>query len=235
MPSPVVAGLGRRRKRWVRERADGNDDQVRLGGLGVEDLRAAGRAEMKDVLLLVRLVGDPGVVVEVADDPHLVGSERRLHPERASGPALAGEAVADGHHPRVTVDLQAKLPTKAGGLSCSHREDPTQRLGSSCAARIRQSADAVRRGAVRVRGRRAGGRAARLRGGSLSAERGRRRRRARGLRRTGARRGPEPEGRARGGGLGARPCPQVDRVRLVSRPGAARPGLVGGRGGIRSG
>src|SRR6476659_2420342 len=115
MPSPVVAGLGRRRKRRVRERADRYDDQVRLGGLGVEDLRAADGAEMDDVLLPVPLVGDPGVVVEVADDPHLVGSEGRLHPERAAGPALAGEAVADGDDPRVTVDLQAKLPTEAGG------------------------------------------------------------------------------------------------------------------------
>src|SRR6185503_7932130 len=121
----VVARLGRRRKRGVGERADGDDDQVRLGRLGVEDLRAAVRAEVEDVLLLVRLVGDPRVIAVAAHDLDLVRLERGLHPEGASGPALAVEAVADGDGERVARHFQAKLATVAGGLARGHALDPT--------------------------------------------------------------------------------------------------------------
>jgi hypothetical protein len=75
---------------------------------------------MEDVLFLVGLVGDPCVVAEAAYDLHLLRPERRLHSERAAGPALAREAVADGDDPGVTIDFQTKLPAVAGGLSRSH-------------------------------------------------------------------------------------------------------------------
>jgi hypothetical protein len=48
---------------------------------------------MEDVLLPVRLVRDARVVIEATDDLHLIRLEARLHPEGASRPTLAGEAV----------------------------------------------------------------------------------------------------------------------------------------------
>ena len=72
MSSGVVSRLGRRREGRVRERPDRDDDQVRLCGFRVEDLRAAVGAEMEDMLLLVRLVGDSRVVAEATDDIHLI-------------------------------------------------------------------------------------------------------------------------------------------------------------------
>ena len=53
---------------------------------------------MKDVLLPVLLVGDSQVVAEATNDLHLIRCERRLHPEGASGPTFAGEAVTHGDH-----------------------------------------------------------------------------------------------------------------------------------------
>ena len=92
----VVARLRRRRERRIAERADRDDDQVRLRRFRVEDLRAAVGAEVEDVLLSVRLVRDSRGVAEAAGDLHLIRFESGLHPEGASGPALAGETVADG-------------------------------------------------------------------------------------------------------------------------------------------
>ena len=75
---------------------------------------------MEDMLLSVRLVGDPQVVAEATDDAHLIRSEPRLHPEGASGPALAGKAVTDGDRERIARRFQTELPTVAGGLSGGH-------------------------------------------------------------------------------------------------------------------
>jgi hypothetical protein len=72
MPSGVVSRFGRRREGRVGERADRDDDQVRLRGLRVEDLRAAVGAEVEDMLLLVRLIGDSRVVAEATDDIDLI-------------------------------------------------------------------------------------------------------------------------------------------------------------------
>ena len=124
MPACLVAGLRRRREARVGERADRDDDQVRLVGLRVEDLRPAVRAEVEGVLLAVRLVGDPRVVVVAADDRHLIGPEGRLHAEGAARAALAREAVAEGHDERVAVHLQAELSAVAGGLPRRHRREP---------------------------------------------------------------------------------------------------------------
>jgi hypothetical protein len=83
---------------------------------------------MEDVLLSIRLVGDAEVVVEAADDAHLVGFEPRLHPEGASGSALAGEAVADRDGERLARDLETKLPTVTGGFADRHRDPKLSNL-----------------------------------------------------------------------------------------------------------
>src|SRR5688572_22050154 len=117
----VVARLRRRRERGVGERADRDDDQVRLRRFRVEDLRAAVGAEVERVLLLVFLVRDSREVAEATRDLHLIRVERRLHPEGASGPALAGEAVADGHDEWIARDVKTKLSAVTGGGPSRHR------------------------------------------------------------------------------------------------------------------
>jgi hypothetical protein len=73
------------------------------------------------MLLPVGLVRDARVVAEAPEDLHLIRVEARLHPEGASRPALAGQAVADRDRERIARDLQAKLAAVAGGFSCRHR------------------------------------------------------------------------------------------------------------------
>jgi hypothetical protein len=65
---PIRSAAGR----TVRECADRDNDQVWLRRFCVEDLRAAVRAEMEDMLLLVRLIGDSRVVAEATGDIHLI-------------------------------------------------------------------------------------------------------------------------------------------------------------------
>ena len=76
---------------------------------------------MEDMLLSVRLVRDSGVVAEATDDLHLIRFEARLHPEGASGSALAGKTVTDGDCKRIARNFQTKLPTVAGGIPRGHR------------------------------------------------------------------------------------------------------------------
>jgi hypothetical protein len=76
---------------------------------------------VEDVLFSVRLVRDSRVVAEAAGDLHLIRFESGLHPEGASGAALAGKTVADGDGERIARHFQAKLPTVTGGISGSHR------------------------------------------------------------------------------------------------------------------
>jgi hypothetical protein len=77
---------------------------------------------VEDVLLPVRLVRDSGVVVEATDDLHLIRFESGLHPEGASGPALARKTVTDGDGKRIARNFQAKLSAVTGGLSGHRRE-----------------------------------------------------------------------------------------------------------------
>jgi hypothetical protein len=72
---------------------------------------------MEEVRFCVSLVRDPCVVAEATGDLHLLRVEAGLHPERAARPALAGEAVAEGHHERVARDLQTKLAAVTGGFA----------------------------------------------------------------------------------------------------------------------
>src|SRR5262245_22470776 len=109
MAAVGVARLRRRREGRVGERADRDHDQLGIGRLRVEDLRAALGTEVERVLLLVLLVRDPRVVVEAARDLHLSALEAGLHPEGAPGPALAVEAVADGDGERLAFDLESEL------------------------------------------------------------------------------------------------------------------------------
>src|SRR5262249_53485627 len=136
VPARVVARLGRRRELGVGERADGDHDQIGLGRLGVEDRRATVRAEVENVLFLVGLVGDPRVVAAAPLDLDLFGTERGLHPERASGTALAVEAVADGDDERVAGDLEAELSAVASGLACAHALDPRGAPNTSVSWRV---------------------------------------------------------------------------------------------------
>src|SRR4029453_14567438 len=103
------------------KRAAHGHDAICLVRLRVEDRRAAVGAEVKDVLLPVGLVGDPGEVGVASRDAHLLGREPGLPPEGASGPALAGEAVADRDRQRLSIHCQTQLPTATGGLAGSHR------------------------------------------------------------------------------------------------------------------
>lgn len=48
-------------------------------------------------------------------DLDLTRFERSLHPERASGAALTGEAVAGADHERIALDLRAELSAMTGG------------------------------------------------------------------------------------------------------------------------
>jgi hypothetical protein len=92
-----------------------------LAFIGVEDLRAAVGAEVEDVLLPVGLVGDSRGVAEAPADLHLLGLEPRLDPEGASGPALAGTAVADRDRERIALDFETKLPAVTGCIPGGHR------------------------------------------------------------------------------------------------------------------
>src|SRR5262249_42032123 len=120
----VVARLGRRREGRVGERTHGDDDQIRLRRLRVEDLRTAGRAEMKDVLLPVGLVGDPREVAEAAAHLHLLGLESGLHPERAPRATLAGKAVADRDGERIAGNLETKPAAVTRGFAGPRRTNP---------------------------------------------------------------------------------------------------------------
>ena len=158
MPARVVARLGRRREGRVGEGADRDDDEVRLVGLGVEDLRAALGAEVEDVLLPVRLVRDARVVVVAAGDLDLIRPESRLHPEGAAGPPLAGEAVADRDRERLARHLEAELVHSGRRLLEPSRDSFYQRRRER---HVREHAH------VRGRRRSAGGRAPGARGLSL--------------------------------------------------------------------
>jgi hypothetical protein len=76
---------------------------------------------VEDVLLSVSLVGDARVVAEASAGLHLIGLERRLDPEGASGPTLAGTAVADRDRERITLDFETKLPAMTGCIPGGHR------------------------------------------------------------------------------------------------------------------
>jgi hypothetical protein len=76
---------------------------------------------VEDVLPPVRLVGDPGEVAVAPGDLHLIRPEPGLHPERATGPALAREAVADGDGERLALDFETKLSAMTCRLPGGHR------------------------------------------------------------------------------------------------------------------
>jgi hypothetical protein len=56
------------------------------------------------------------------DDVDVIRHEPRLDPEGASGPTLAGKAVAHGDPDRIALRRQMQLPAATGGLAGSHRD-----------------------------------------------------------------------------------------------------------------
>ncbi len=74
-----------------------------------------------DVWDSVRPLYDAGRYAEAADDLHLISLEPRLNPEGASGPTLAGTAVADRDRERITLDFETKLPAVTGCIPGGHR------------------------------------------------------------------------------------------------------------------
>jgi len=70
--------------------------------------------------VLVALVRGSDVVAVTTDDAHLIGCEPCLDPEGASGPPLAGKAVAHGDPDRISLRCQKKLPTATGGIAGRH-------------------------------------------------------------------------------------------------------------------
>jgi hypothetical protein len=69
-------------------------------------------------------------VVEAAGDLNLIRPEPRLRPERAPGPTLAVEAVADRDPERVARNFQTKLPTVTCGLT-RHPAKPSCTAGAT--------------------------------------------------------------------------------------------------------
>ena len=89
--------------------------QVRLVRLGVEDLRAAVGAEVKDVLLAVGLVARAARSRCSGRTRDLIALEAGLHAKGAARPPLAGEAVADRDGERLADDRETELAAVAGG------------------------------------------------------------------------------------------------------------------------
>src|SRR3954454_6632973 len=123
MPARFVDRDRRRREGGIGERADRHRDELRRRSRGVEDRGPAVRAEVK--LALFTVVRHADVVGVAARDADATDREPRLQPERAAGPALAGEAVTDRDPERIALRRQAKLPAGTGGLARLHRPDPT--------------------------------------------------------------------------------------------------------------
>ena len=103
-----------RREAGIGEGADRDGDESRRRVELEEDSGAALGAERERSRLAV--VRDPRVVRVPALDPHILLDEPRLGAEHASGPALAGETVADRDANRLAVDLEPKLAAATSGL-----------------------------------------------------------------------------------------------------------------------
>lgn len=101
----AVSGLQRGAGRPVRSRKAGEPALLDPGGI-------------REFVALVR---GSDVVAVSTDDAHVIGSEPCLDPEGASGPSLAGKAVAKGDPDRISLRCQTKLPTATGGLARRHR------------------------------------------------------------------------------------------------------------------
>jgi hypothetical protein len=130
MSPRVVPRLGRRREGRVGEGADRDDDQVFFLRLGVEDLGATLGTEVEHVLFQVGLFGDARVIAVATLDLDLILLVARLHPEGASRPALAGEAMTDRDGEGLAFDDEVKLPAVAGCNSGCHRGRNLTDVGS---------------------------------------------------------------------------------------------------------
>ena len=114
----LVDGNLRRREARIRKRAYGYANGVVVPVFTVEDGRAANRA--KPEREPGSLIADAYVFGGSADN--LEGSRKACeYRERAAGPLLAGEAVANAHSSRFAFDFNAQLSAGARGCSGNHR------------------------------------------------------------------------------------------------------------------
>src|SRR5215218_8366700 len=120
IPSRPVDGDGRLRERGIGERADRDRDRVRPTLGRPEDRRAAVRAEAKRPLLAG--VRDTDVLRVPSGDVDPILRPPRLHPERAAGPTLAGEAVTHRDPHGIALRRHPELAAAASASRlCTHR------------------------------------------------------------------------------------------------------------------
>jgi hypothetical protein len=112
-----VDGNSRRWKVRISERTHGDAHRLTVAVFGVEDGSPANRAEPEY---------EPGSLIP---DANIFGGgtedfercrEAGQRREDTAGPLLAGEAVANANASWLAFDLNAQLPTEAGGCSGRH-------------------------------------------------------------------------------------------------------------------
>ena len=122
MLSGLVNGNCWRREGGIGERAYGDGDEVGFLVRLIKDRGTASRAKMeRDSITAVRCTA---VLGRGAVDADPVPREPRLSAERASCPALAGQAMAHRNPDRVTLGDSVELPTAAGRMASRHWFSP---------------------------------------------------------------------------------------------------------------
>lgn len=103
------------REVWIAKGAGWNGDEFWHRAQDVVDGGPALGAEV--ICARVALIGDADVLGRVAPDANPLTREAGVEPKRASGPALAGDAVADRNPGRFSFCDQLDLTATAAGLT----------------------------------------------------------------------------------------------------------------------
>ena len=111
---------GGRGKGWICERSHGDDDAVFATLANVVHRGAAGGAEVE--CGPAAAIADPNEGVRCPGDGHRACRKSRLRREHAAGPALAGQAVANGNADRLGRRDGRELAARATGGSGGHIE-----------------------------------------------------------------------------------------------------------------
>ena len=111
---------GGRGKGWICERSHGDDDAVFATLANVVHRGAAGGAEVE--CGPAAAIADPNEGVRCPGDGHRACRKSRLRREHAAGPALAGQAVANGNADRLGRRDGRELAARATGCSGGHIE-----------------------------------------------------------------------------------------------------------------